>query len=85
MAFSLFRHGEKYNSAKHKEFIVDTDEDFETLPGAAICAPGSTAYSIASGKKKMLNNAGVWVLMQASGGGSGGCALAMTDVSEEGM
>ena len=85
MSFSLFRHREKYNAVNHKEFLLDSDEDFENLPGLTECAPGSKAYSCASGKRKILNNAGQWVPMVDSGGSGGGCALAMTDVSEEGM
>ena len=86
MAFSLFKHREKYNNTNKKDFILDNDADFDSLPGIEQCAPGSTGYSIATGTTKILNHAGQWVTKKdTGGGGGGGCAFGMTDVSEEGM
>lgn len=41
-----------------REFIVDTDADFNKLPTACT---GSTAVSIESGRVMIVNSAGVWV------------------------
>lgn len=51
-----------------KEFIVDTDADFEKLPPACT---GSTAVSIESAKVMVVNTEGKWVVFgEPSGGGS---------------
>lgn len=41
-----------------KEFLCDTDADFETLPK---CSAGSMAVSIESGKVMVVNTSGEWV------------------------
>lgn len=41
-----------------KEFICDTDADFDNLPQACV---GSSALSIASGSIRMVNTKGEWV------------------------
>ena len=41
-----------------REFIVDTDADFDNLPEACT---GSTALSIESGSIRMVNTEGEWV------------------------
>ena len=41
-----------------KEFLCDTDADFESLPE---CDPGSSAVSIESGNVKVVNTQGQWV------------------------
>lgn len=41
-----------------KEFICDTDADFDSLPEACT---GSSALSIASGSVRMVNTSGEWV------------------------
>lgn len=41
-----------------KEFICDTDADFEQLPD---CGTGSAAVSIASGNVRVVNASGEWV------------------------
>ena len=40
------------------EFLCDTDADFASLPNAST---GSSAVSIGSGNKQMVNTSGVWV------------------------
>lgn len=47
-----------YFNEPPKEFICDTDADFENLPKACT---GSTAVSIQSGKIKVVNTSGEWV------------------------
>lgn len=41
-----------------KEYLVDTDTDFENLP--EVCT-GSTAVSLESGNVKVVNTQGEWV------------------------
>lgn len=41
-----------------REFIVDTDADFENLPKACT---GSAAVSLESGSVRVVNTAGEWV------------------------
>ena len=49
-----------YSSYKEppREFIVDTDADFENLPKACT---GSAAISLASGNVRVVNTSGEWV------------------------
>ena len=83
MAISILKMRDHYNAPNRKDYLVDTDADFESLPCAAKCAPGSTAYSVETGHKKILNNAGVWMEYKGGSGGGGGDEL--VDVSVEGM
>jgi len=86
MSLSILKQRDHFNAANRLEFIVDEDADFDNLPGLDKCAVGSTAYSIASGAKKIINHSGEWVTMaSSSGGGSGSCVYGMTDWSENGM
>lgn len=41
-----------------REFICDTDADFENLPPAAV---GSIALSVATGNIRVVNASGKWV------------------------
>lgn len=51
-----------------KEFLCDTDADFEKLPP---CCASSTAVSIESAKVMVVNTEGKWVVFgEPSGGGS---------------
>ena len=43
-----------------KEYLCDTDADFENLPTSCTCA-GSTAVSVESGAIRVVNAAGQWV------------------------
>lgn len=43
---------------KHREYICDTDADFESLPKAHA---GDTAVSAATGNIKVVNASGEWV------------------------
>ena len=55
-----------------QDFVLDTYEDLQNLK--ADCAPGSTAFIIATSEKYMLNSHKVWVQissMPESGGGGG--------------
>lgn len=47
-----------HSNLSRKEFLCDTDADFDTLPSACT---GSTAVSIESGRVKIVNTSGEWV------------------------
>lgn len=47
-----------YVGAMRKEFLCDTDADFDTLPK---CCTGSTAVSIETGNVRIVNSNGDWV------------------------
>lgn len=52
---------EKYNpfpGLSRKEYLCDTDADFENLPEAA---PGSGAVSVETGNIQVVNASGNWV------------------------
>ena len=84
MAISVLKQRGKYDAANHRDYVVDEDADFANLPGLDVCSVGSTAYSIDSGKRKMINSAGSWKDMKDTGGGGGG-GDDLVDVSTEGM
>lgn len=59
MAIKLIKHEYcPHNDEYMKEYLCDTDADFQNLPK---CGTGSTAVSIASGTIKIANTAGEWV------------------------
>lgn len=60
MSISTLKIRDKYNDPDHKEIVMDFDSDLSKLPGLEMCAPGSEAYSIQSGKTFILSNAGEW-------------------------
>ena len=60
MGFYCLRAGDNVRSGECKEFICDTAADIAELPKLEKCAPGSTAFVIATGGRYMLNTAGVW-------------------------
>lgn len=60
MGISIFKIRENYNSASYKEFLLDTDDDLLDIPIKEY-TPGCEAYSIESGKRFIVNNAGEWV------------------------
>lgn len=47
-----------YVGAMRREFICDTDADFDKLPA---CCVGSTAVSLETGNVRVVNSAGKWV------------------------
>ena len=81
MAISVLKLRDHYNAANRKGFLVDTDSDFAHLPGMEDCAPGSVAYSVETGNRKIMNNAGEWKDKKDSAGGEDD----LVDVSVEGM
>lgn len=59
MAFKLINQGAHiYGAGLKKEYLCDTDADFENLPEST---PGSAAVSIESGKVYVVNTQGEWV------------------------
>lgn len=60
MAFSILKQRDCYNSALHKDLLLDYDNDYQNLPGLDTCAPGSEAISIESGKRWVLKHSGAW-------------------------
>lgn len=85
MSISVLKLRDHFNAADRKHYIVDADDDFANLPGLEACSVGSTAYSIDSGKSKIINHAGEWKDYKSSGSGGGGGGDDLTDVSAEGM
>ena len=53
-----------------QDFVLDTYEDLQNLDNE--CAPGSTAFIIATSEKYMLNSHNAWVQIKGNGGGGGG-------------
>ena len=70
MGFYCLRAGDNVRSGECKEFICDTAADIAELPKLEKCAPGSTAFVIATGGRYMLNTAGGWKKLPADAGGS---------------
>lgn len=69
MAYSISRSsGNTAYGVQH--FILDETDDLENLH--AECAPGSTAFIVATSQKFMLNNTNAWVEITTGGGGGGG-------------
>lgn len=60
MGYSILKVHDDYNSPVYTEFVVDEDSDIQNLPGLAQCAPGSKAFSIASGANYYLTTTGTW-------------------------
>ena len=59
MGFKLINHEYcPYNDEYKKEYLCDTDADFENLPADCV---GSTAVSIESGAIRVVNTTGEWV------------------------
>ena len=60
MAVTTYRINEDYNASNHMEFLCDTSDDIESLPGLDECAAGSVAMTLDKGDFYILTPNGKW-------------------------
>jgi len=82
MAIYLLKVMDSFNSPLYREYVIDYDDDLQTLPGLDQCCVGSRAMSIESLTHYIINSDGEWVEDASIGGGNKVVSTEPQDLTE---